>query len=202
MEWLYIISTIVVLTIITFILIIFLPTPLSFFTIDDISHFLMLLEDDDNFLKITEELEKEFSEMNKTNCTKILFDGVNICVDENKMPMLFKCLRSIPDVEKVFLQYIPKKINMKHRKGSADYCNNKLRCVLPIKIPGAKKSGIWNDGETKFFVDGEWIIYDDSRENSIFNKHKRSTVYLLVVDVKRPHKIPLGIAVENHDELF
>ena len=88
------------------------------------------------------------------------------------------------------------------RQGCKDFANVTLRCVLPLKIAAAQKSGIWVDGESKFYDDGQWIIYDDSRKNTYYNKHKRKDTHLLVVDVDRPANLPQGISVNTNKSLF
>ncbi len=116
-----------------------------------------------------------------------------IHIDPTKYPYLYSALLSLPDVRAVFMLKIGPKTITPLNKGRPDYANSTVRCAMPIRIPGAKKSGIWNDGETKLFRDREWVIYDDSRENAMFNKHRSTDLHLLIIDTARPKNLPSGV---------
>lgn len=203
MDWILITGVVIALVIITFMLLIFLPRPKQFFHIEDIDNSLKHFENEKLFKIIEQELfTGENPNFTADEGLFIVYKDGQLCIDETRFPYLYLSLRALPDVQTVFLAHIPPKINMQKRKGSSGYANNKIRCVMPIRISGAKKSGIWNDGETKLFMDREWVIYDDTHENSMFNKHRRLSTWLLVVDIQRPAKLPAGIATTVHDNLF
>lgn len=186
---------ILVLIIVTFLLLIFLPSPKCYFSYKDVGEELMLFELEDIF----KELETELSDINyNEKGIKMLYENDTLDEDFMKYPKLYELCRTVPKVKRIFLYKIQKRCKSEERKGSADFANKTLRCVLPIKIPGAKKSGMWLDGESRLYRDREWIIYDDSRISNYFNKHKRNEVHLLVIDVERPDHIPIGISIENH----
>ena len=48
-----------------------------------------------------------------------------------------------------------------------------------IQESAGHKSGIWIDGEKRFFTEKEWICGDMSREHSLFNKDKIYSKYFL-----------------------
>lgn len=192
-DYIIIIAVVIVLVIVTFLLLIFMPRPKCYFDTNDICKELLLLSKEEQFKKIKEELstlEGDHIEIYKNNLTSNISTSI---------PETYELLRSIPNVRQVFLTKLDKKTEVDKHKGSEShvFTNNTIRCVLPIKIPGAKKSGIWVDGETKIFTEGEWTVYDNSREHSMFNKHKRLPLYLLVVDIDRSDHIPIGIATED-----
>jgi len=188
--------------IVTFLLLIFMPKPKSYFDIDDVAPELNILTQDEYFTSIKNELTEWVTNTEENSNLHIIHYANDTLVDSQLIPNTFDILQTIPDIASVFVAKVNKKTEITQRKGSADYANNTLRCILPISISGEKKSGIWNDGETKLFVEKELIIHDDSRPNSVFNKHKRKDTILLIIDVERPSRYPAGIALENHDVLF
>jgi len=154
---------------------------------------------EETFEELVNEIEKVHYD---ANGIRMLYQNNELHENMNTHPKLYELLRTVPDVERVFLKHVTKKTKSQKRQGSANTANNTLRCVLPIDIPAAKKSGMWVDGEKRFYRDRDWVIYDDSRESSYYNKHKRLDLYLLVVDIARPESIPMGIATDDHDILF
>jgi hypothetical protein len=190
---------ILVLVIITFLLLIFMPTPNCYFSFDEIGHEFAKFSTEENFQSLVTEIENSIYD--KNNIRMLYQNGM---LHENFVdhPKLYSLIRTVPNVERVFLKKVTKKSHSDKRKGSANTSNNTFRCVLPIDIPGAKKSGMWLDGESRLYRDMDWIIYDDSRTSTYYNNHKRCDLYLLVVDVTRPSNIPMGIAITNHNILF
>ncbi len=165
------------------------------------------LFDDENMLEIWEEEVKsilsndEIKKEPHLYPVKILYDGTT-SVDSKYYPELYKILNVIPNIERVFVVELPIKSEQPQRKGCSSFANNTLRCIVPVKISGKRRSGMWVDGQPKLFDEGTAIIYDHSRINYVYNKHKRSSTYLVIFDVKRPHSIPFGISDENHNIMF
>lgn len=197
MDYLFVGSVVVALIAITFLLLIFMPTPNCFFSFESIGESMDELNSD-TFKKIVEEVHTTYD----NNGVRMLYQNGQLHKNMESHPVLYDMLLTVPHLERAFLKHITKKTKSPKQKGSANTSNKSLRCILPIDIPAAKKSGIWVDGEKKFFSDGIWVIYDNSRESSYYNKHKRLDLYILVVDVSRPVSIPMGIAVDDHDVLF
>lgn len=190
---------VVLVIIITFIILIFMPSPKCFFIQDKTYPQLNTLIDPLNFNNILEE------------CKKIDYKGASLyklyhknVVHDNmlKLPALFNLIKDIPEIHNVFIKRIAKKIKTPVKRGSANLSNKTLRCALPLVISGAKKSGIWVDGETRFYMDQEWVVYDNSKESYVFNEHKRKETVLLVIDITRSDALTPGTAIETHDDLF
>ncbi len=106
-------------------------------------------------------------------------------------PQLDDIIHDMPDVHNIQIRKIAGKTD--EPSSRVENASDRLRCIYPLKIPAAKRSGIWVDGETKFFNDGSWIIYDHTRPHSIFNKHKRSEAVILIMEIQRPPWITKGI---------
>jgi len=200
MNWLVITAIIIVLIVITFLLLIFMPKPHCYFSFDDIGDELKELTQDDNFEIIQKNLSASIS--NYDNDIIMLYDNGKINDNFNTHLKLYELMEKVPNVKRIFFKRIKKKTKKQiKRRGLASFANNTLRCVLPIKISAYKKTGMWLDGESKFYKNKEMIIYDDSRENSYYNKHKNDT-HLLVIDIERPNSIPKGISLEKANVIF
>lgn len=185
-----------VLVLVTFFMMIFSPKPKSYFDIDDDYPELNILKEDDVFAILHNDLIK-----NKQTCNDnihIVYDGEKWYHDD-KIKDVFSL---IPNIKCVFVAELPAKTETPHRKGSAEYANHTLRCVIPLKLSISDSSGMWNDGESRIFKEQELVLYDDSRVNSFYNRHKKRSTFLLIVDVVRPVKYPAGISTHSHNSLF
>jgi len=195
MEYLFGILIFIVLLITSLIFIVVVPRHKYYFS-NDTYPYILYLNELDNFNKIK-------NECSTINDTIIIFS--NNVVDNNiisKLPNTYNLLRTIPDLRNAFLTVLKPKSKTTRHKGSADLSNHTLRCVLPICISSAKKSGVWVDGEKKLFKENEWIIYDNSRENNTFNTNKYYTTILLVIDIDRPSNVPIGVSSEITNRLL
>lgn len=209
-KYIVVVAIVILLIIVTFLLLIFMPKPKCYFDVSEICKELLLLSKDEYFKKIQEEVEKKCIDMGDLEDqknpvkSKIVYKNNQVCETVNDIPETYELLRTVPNIRQISIIVINKKAELPKCKGSesAQFSNQTLRCILPIKISAAKRCGIWVDGETKFFSEGEWIMYDNSREHSVHNKHKRLPVYLLVVDIDRPNHIPIGIAVDDNKQLI
>jgi len=191
-TYLYIGTVVIILVILTFMLLVLLPGPKCYFDVEEFSELKKI--ESDEYLKIFKEELIPLSDQ----VSNIYVDGLLLKLPD-EYPKSYELFRSIPFIEQILLYKLNAKTDMPKQKGSADLANHTLRAVMPLKISGTQKSGIWVDGTIKFYTEGKWIIYDNSREHSMFNKHKRFETYLLIIDIKRPKHIPVGIATENHD---
>jgi hypothetical protein len=190
MSYLVTALIIVVLIVVGFILLVFLPSPQCYFDVPDICENLLLLSSPDEYKKMQDELAK-------VGKTTVIYKDNEVL--DNSHLVTYDLLRTIPNLRYAAIVCINEKYETKKHKSDTS-ANTRLRCILPIKISGAKKSSLWCEGTTKFFIEGEWIIYDHSRDHIITNKHKHNKTTLLVVDVDRPSWIPLGIAKEEDDK--
>ncbi len=184
---------VILLTIVTIMLIIFLPRPKCFYSTSTVCPELLAIACEDNLLTIRNELQ------DKTAI--VLYDQIYLSDDNkkiylsndvNRYTQTYNLLTTLPDVQRISIEVIkPKtetaiiKNNMPIETHSVMRNNNilTLRCILPIDISGTNKSGIWCDGETRFFKDGAWIVFNHSKEHSYFNKHKHLGTKLLTVDI-------------------
>ena len=200
MPSIFVIGLALALIVTTFLLLIFMPTPNCFFSMDKISYQFSYLTRKEQFEKIKNTLD--ITKYDIDNRQMLYENGMPTEIAENYVEV-YDMLRTLPNVERAFFQSVDKKTtDLEKRKGSAHYANNTIRCVLPIILPALRKTSIWVDGESKFFNEGEWLFYDDSRDSVVCNKHKRNNLHLLVVDIIRPNDIPQGIATKIHTTLF
>ncbi len=206
MNYLLIIAIIIVAVITTFLLLIFLPRPKCFYSFDEVykdmasvnpelsdNEISRLFQDDAN-----KEIKSKTSDGQSDKKIRELqvidiYKDNELLIDMVDYPMLNNLLLQLPDLRAVSIINLPAKYRERKEKGP-EISNTTLRAVLPIQISGVKKSGIWCDGETRLFNEKQWVIYDNSREHSIFNKHKQLATRILVVDIERPTILPKGIA--------
>jgi hypothetical protein len=190
-------SIVVALIVVTFLLLIFIPKPLCYFNIDDFTEVKALQDSQDSDC-----LSLEIKELLAVDKCVMIYENDELCLNPNEIPYMYELVRSLPDVERCFCFRIdPKTLPTKH-KGAAPFANKTLRVFLPIVVSGCRKSAIWCDGETKFFEALNPIIFDDSRENAVYNEHKRLPSYVLCVDFTRPPHIPIGISELKEPELY
>jgi hypothetical protein len=134
-----------------------------------------------------------------SNTENLLFFSKNKISDEIKIESystLYSLLNKIPNIKRIAIASLDCKLN-EPMHGGKKVDNTSIRCVFPLEVSEMKKTGIIVDGIIKMFEEGEWIMYDNSRIHSMFNKHKKRKTKILAIDVERPDSIPIGIAVEN-----
>jgi hypothetical protein len=165
---------IILILIICFILFVFLPRPGGFSEVMfDLSPI------NDNF----SEIKKEIND-NKDSLPVIPIYG-NKKIYDLRFKTLYNCLNSIKGVQYTYIGIInlKPKFGMKKNKGYSNNANIITRYFLCIDESGTKKSGIWIDGEKKFFSKSKWICADISREHSLFNRSKYDNSVILFVDI-------------------
>jgi len=196
MGYIYIFAIVIILFIATFLIIIFFPKPRCYFDPYDTCKELLILSEEKQFEKIKKEIV-EFEQQHtssKSHVTTIKLYHNDIMHDDIKdIPNTYELLRTIPNLHAVYIKIIPPRVKTPKCKGS-QITNKTLECILPVKISAARKSSIWNDGETKFFVEDNIIIHDASREHMLVNKHKKNNTVILVLIIDRPSWILGGIA--------
>ena len=89
-----------------------------------------------------------------------------------------------------------------------DLSNTTLCCIFILDSPycNTEECGIWVNGESKKLSKNSIIIYDSSKEHSIYNKSD-DAIYMLMLDINRPKNVPDGISKkeynsEIHDFIF
>jgi len=170
MSAVVIIAIVVLFLVATFILLIFLPKPKCFYSTDKLP-------------KISEQLLTDLKkDVAGVTSSVVLYNGV-VNEDCNFMPTLYEQLLQIEDLSYAALEVIepltdtPKMTSTK---------TDALCAVLPIKISGAGRSGVWCDGDNKLFKEGQWFLFDHTRPYMYHNKHKNKKTTMLLVHVKRP----------------
>lgn len=180
------ISIVLLLIVISFMLMIFLPQPMVFFPVEDIPESKILK---DCFETIVEECSGD-----KINSTTTYLYTNKFNMD---YPETCNVLSQIPNLQHAMIVKIDPKTEHPISKGPAWLSNATLRLVLPIKIPAVKKSGVWVDGQKKLFAERELVLYDNSRDHSLFNKHRRNYTILCIMDVSRSKKYRYGVSDIN-----
>jgi aspartyl/asparaginyl beta-hydroxylase (cupin superfamily) len=112
----------------------------------------------------------------------------------------YNLIQNIPDIKSCAFMNLSANSQINKNKGLKLLCNNSLRCliVLNAKISSIDNCGIWVNGEQKKMLTNNLIIFDASKEYSIYNKTNLDLEFLLI-DVKRPEKIPTGISERIYD---
>ncbi len=185
MNWFYTISIFVIVVVISAIFFIFTPKPQVFFDCN-ISELEILKN---NHSDIEEEIEGIDS-----NHSVIPIYG-NDEIKNINFPKTYNILRCIPDIKYAGIIILKPKFEQKKQYGYAVNADKTLRYFYCIKQSAMQKSGIWIDGETKFFNEQDVICGDMSREHSLFNKHKNDTTYILFIDIERPSNINNGRSI-------
>lgn len=89
--------------------------------------------------------------------------------------------------------------------------NKKLRCHLPLVVPGQEQCSITVNGETAFLEEGKCIVFDDSFYHEAINTSNLPRV-VLIVDVWHPDlsdeevqcsvRMPHYYEYHNNDTIF
>lgn len=124
---------------------------------------------------------------------------------KNKCITTYNLVKNMPNVKTCTFLKIDKKSKMNKQIQWKELSNKTLRCLLILKSVSSapvEKCGIWVNGETKKLKSDSIIIFDSSKEHSIYNETDYP-LYALLIDIQRPEKIPNGIAQREYsDELY
>ncbi len=108
----------------------------------------------------------------------------------------------------LFSQMAPRSVLEEHT-GWSDLANHVLRLHIPLVVPSHSGivgenddlCGTWVDGCVETHAVGRPLLFDDSKIHRAFN-YSDSDRIVLIVDLARPEKLPLGTAESGHtDEL-
>lgn len=120
------------------------------------------------------------------------------CVD------VYNLMKNIPDVKTCSYVILHPKSKISKNRGWKSLSNNTLRCLIIINAPisTVDKCGIWVNGESKILKPNDLLIFDSSKEHSIYNKTSLNIEYLMI-DIKRPEKIVNGTSDREYsDKLY
>jgi hypothetical protein len=197
-EYIIAVSVVILLVVLTFVLVIFLPKPETFFCIKDTYPQLLLLEKAEYYNIIKKECTSvSFEEEKKKISSKVIKKDWSECckdypMNNSTLKNTFEILSQIDGIVSVKLREILPKVDSFSKKGNPEV-NNLVEYCMPITVSRARKGTVWVDGESKYLVEGQGLLYDTSREHAVCNK-TREKILLLVLEVKRPSFLPRGIA--------
>lgn len=105
---------------------------------------------------------------------------------------LLNAIKDIPDIKSVYFIKIDVNSSFIKHKGYKSN-NDTLRYLYCFNsyCYDETESGLWINSEAKKLIQGSSIIYDASKEWSLYNNTASDIVYLLV-DFKRPESVPVG----------
>ena len=106
----------------------------------------------------------------------------------------------------LFSQLAPRSVLEEHT-GWADLANHVLRLHIPLVVPsnsnipnnGDDLCGTWVDGCVETHAVGRPLLFDDSKTHRAFNYSDGDRI-VLIVDLARPDRLPLGTAESGHTE--
>lgn len=183
MNWIMTISIFIVLLIVFFAFMFFMPKPKVFFDAD--------IKELQYIIQWHDQVVAEVAKNNKMDSAVIpIYSKGNI--HDTRFPMLYTALSLIPNIQYMGLINIKEDFSQKKKYGYNKITDSTLRYFYTLTASGTRKSGIWIDGERKFFNEKEWIVADMSRENSLFNKDKYSSTTVVFLDIIRPEWIGNG----------
>lgn len=116
----------------------------------------------------------------------------------------YNLIQNTPNVKSCAFLRIDANSSLNKNKGWAERSNKTLCCLFILETSGQKidRCGIWVNGESKSLSKNKFIIFDGSKEHSIYNKLSRP-IYALMLDIERPNKLPDGASQREYtDETY
>ena len=198
MTWLAIVIIIIVLCTS---LVIFAPKNKSFFDrriypelelVSDPMH-MQLIKDDINSLTPVDFMDYPDKDMWKYNDTShyemfpFYMFGQFSRENLNKCPDTFKLAHNIPYIRTMAFIKIKSKSVLKVHRSWKDISNETFKCFLGVNVPTSDVNmcGVWVEGDAKKIEENKWVIFDSSKNHSIYNKHEKDC-YMLMFDLQRP----------------
>jgi hypothetical protein len=194
MDFVYKLSILIILFIITFAAFIFFPKGKNYFDYEKKCPELEILLDNIDIIK-DECLLLDFKEWidNKDKLSvNVLYLFNKISKDMIKIPKTYNLLTQIPELKSCIIFKINPNTYIKNQKDIIELSNNTIRCFIPLKLSTSIKNGLLVNDQIKILQNKQIILFDNSKNYSIFNKHKYDHTYILSLDIKRPDKIPIG----------
>jgi aspartyl/asparaginyl beta-hydroxylase (cupin superfamily) len=88
---------------------------------------------------------------------------------------------------------------LRPHQGWEHLSNKVLRCHYGINVP--ENCGIWCNGESRDQHQDEWLVFDDSKMHSAWNRSTRDRI-VLILDLDRPRDVARGTStVATSEEL-
>jgi hypothetical protein len=115
-----------------------------------------------------------------------------------ELPLLNELIKNIPICQIGFI-VLPK--NFCQELQTSILCNGMIRCILCIDHSTYLRTGISVDKQRSFFLRGEWVFFDASRSNYLFNLDNYEDTILMWIDIPRDSLLPTGIGMIENDEL-
>jgi len=207
MDFIYKIAILIILFILTFAAFIFFPRGKNYFDYEKKCPDLEILLINKDIIK-DECLNLEFKKWNDENLfeVNVLYLFNKLSKDVLKIPNTYNLLTQIPELKSCIIFKIQPNSYIKNQKDIIELSNNTIRCFIPLKLSSVLKNGLIVNDQIKILQNNNIIMFDNSKNYSIFNKHKYEPTYILSLDIKRPEKIPLGNSdvkkTENYDKLI
>ena len=124
---------------------------------------------------------------------------------KDKCIELYNLFQNVPDIKTCAFIKIDKNSKLQKTTQWKSLSNTTLRCMFILKSVSSasiEQCAIWVNGEYKKLVSKNIIIFDSSKEHSIYNETDYP-VYILMIDIKRPDKIPNGVSDRDYtDEIY
>ncbi|HXB39265.1 MAG TPA: aspartyl/asparaginyl beta-hydroxylase domain-containing protein [Bacteroidia bacterium] len=108
--------------------------------------------------------------------------GLKFPCNAQLCPKTAELLFSIPEIISSNYSYMKPHTHILPHQG---YSRMQLRCHLPLIVPDEKLCGIRVGNETKYWKEGELLIFDDSFEHEAWNKTDKPRA-VLMVDIPNP----------------
>ncbi|CAM9689242.1 unnamed protein product [Choristocarpus tenellus] len=112
-------------------------------------------------------------------------------------PKTTELLHKVPNIRTALFSRLGAGSRISGHRGWADLANHVLRCHLPLVVPNSGACGLWVEGEVRYHVEGEVLVFDDSKLHKAFNESDGDRL-VLIVDILRPPGMPLGTAEGGH----
>jgi hypothetical protein len=107
-------------------------------------------------------------------------------------------LRKLPSLRTALFSRLGPDTKLSGHTGWEDLANFVLRCHLTVKTPAGRCCGTWVEGEVRFHSRRDFIVFDDSKIHKAFNLHPTESRIVLILDMARPHDVPVGVAQGGH----
>jgi aspartyl/asparaginyl beta-hydroxylase (cupin superfamily) len=118
---------------------------------------------------------------------------------------LYNLIHNIPNVKSCAYIKIGQNSKLCKQRQWKDLANSTLRCLFILKSVASapiETCGICVNNESKKILSNNLVVFDSSKEHSIYN-NTDYPVYALMVDIKRPVNIPDGTSDREYSiELY
>lgn len=180
MGFVLIFAIVIILIIVTFLLVFFLPKPTVFFDPYDVCKELIVFMNE--YKNIEDEVKNFTFTQTESYCEHIIWDfekrnEINVVGLEKT----YELANSIPNLIKISI------IDIGTKSGRVFYPEKGLNCIFTINEPHSKKCFVASDGEKKYVEAGKWIILNSEKDYQIQNGNKSErlrALYIVVDKVK------------------